>query len=140
MNNLTVKSSNKTLKLDFRSSYQNVDRAVETILDYVKKESILVNHFELNVVLRELLTNAVRHGNKNDPDKKVKCWLTFEKSDFKFTIKDEGKGFIPSKEMDQKSCELTPHGMGLTIITSLGYNMEYNENDKSLKVYKSNGK
>ncbi len=44
----------------------------------------------------ELIKNAIRHGNKNDINKKVKVWYSFENR-VKVIVVDEGEGF---KEVD----------------------------------------
>lgn len=42
--------------------------------------------------ISELIKNAIRHGNKNDVNKKVKVWYSFEKR-VKIIVQDEGEGF-----------------------------------------------
>ncbi|MEN2998393.1 MAG: ATP-binding protein, partial [Brevinematia bacterium] len=42
--------------------------------------------------ISELIKNAIRHGNKNDVNKKVKVWYSFEKR-VKIIVLDEGEGF-----------------------------------------------
>jgi len=136
MNQFTIKNSNNTLTLDISSYFKNIDRAIEKVLNYYKKQSITIDCFEVNIVLRELLTNSMRHGNRSDPSKKVRIKLNYDKGNLQFVVKDEGKGFNPNEEIIKKSDVLTPHGMGLSIISSLGYNMKFNEEDKNLYVSK----
>jgi len=40
----------------------------------------------------ELIKNAIRHGNKNDPSKRVKVYYSFENK-VKIIVEDEGEGF-----------------------------------------------
>ncbi|KAA3617634.1 MAG: ATP-binding protein [Calditrichaeota bacterium] len=140
MNHFKVSKNEQGLLLEFNSYFINVDRAIEEIVKHIKKESDYGGTFELNVILREVFTNAIRHGNQNNPQKKVWVKLFWENGEWQFNIKDEGIGFNPSKEMDQKSDVLTPHGMGLTIISSLGYDLHYNSRDKSLNLIKENNR
>ncbi len=42
--------------------------------------------------ISELIKNAIRHGNKNNPSKKVRIWYSFEGKS-KVIVEDEGEGF-----------------------------------------------
>jgi hypothetical protein len=51
---------------------------------------------ELNILeqqISELLKNAVKHGNKCNPDKTVKVWFSFSTSHAHLIIEDQGDGF-----------------------------------------------
>ena len=45
--------------------------------------------------ISEIIKNAVRHGNKNNPAKKVKVWYKFDskKQVIQLVVEDEGEGF-----------------------------------------------
>lgn len=47
----------------------------------------------LRIVMRELLINAVEHGNRGGPEKKIICDVEREGSAVKITVEDEGEGF-----------------------------------------------
>lgn len=42
--------------------------------------------------LSELIKNGIKHGNKCDPEKKIKIWYSFKKR-VRFIVEDEGEGF-----------------------------------------------
>ncbi len=51
---------------------------------------------ELNLLeqqISEIIKNAVKHGNKNDPNKKVKVWYYFSEHEARLIVEDEGEGF-----------------------------------------------
>lgn len=51
---------------------------------------------EINLLeqqISELIKNAIKHGNKNDPKKKIKVWASFSQSYARVIVEDEGKGF-----------------------------------------------
>lgn len=51
---------------------------------------------EINLLeqqISELLKNAVKHGNKNDPSKSVHVWYYFSNDEAKIVVEDEGDGF-----------------------------------------------
>ncbi len=51
---------------------------------------------DLEQVLRELMVNAMTHGNRNRPDKRIFCEVTQLRDDrFRVSVRDEGEGFHP---------------------------------------------
>lgn len=51
---------------------------------------------EINLLeqqISEIIKNAVRHGNCNNPNKKVKIWFAFHRSYAHLIVEDEGEGF-----------------------------------------------
>lgn len=54
------------------------------------------------IALRELLSNAIVHGNQNVPERMVDCTVEpWSDGQFKITVRDEGEGF------DYESLDLT---------------------------------
>lgn len=78
-------------KLD--SSFEAVDSSVEEIVQILKEKMDSQLLFKVNFMLREILNNAVEHGNKFDTDKKVDCLILNEDDLFVFQVTDEGVGF-----------------------------------------------
>ncbi|MDD3049700.1 MAG: ATP-binding protein [Candidatus Cloacimonetes bacterium] len=85
------------------STYESIDTAVRRIEEFIKRiakfdDSVII--FQLNVVSRELLTNAVKYGNLFDTQKQVFISISFEDKEKRIClkVKDEGKGFdFPGK-------------------------------------------
>ncbi len=51
---------------------------------------------EINLLeqqISELLKNAVKHGNRNDPSKSVHVWYSFSSDEARLIVEDEGDGF-----------------------------------------------
>jgi serine/threonine-protein kinase RsbW len=51
---------------------------------------------EFNILeqqISELIKNAVKHGNKNDPSKALDVWFSFSRSHAHLIVKDQGTGF-----------------------------------------------
>ncbi|MGC9312981.1 MAG: ATP-binding protein [Sediminispirochaetaceae bacterium] len=51
---------------------------------------------EINLLeqqVSEIIKNAVRHGNRNNPNKKVKIWFAFDEKTAHLIVEDEGEGF-----------------------------------------------
>ncbi len=59
---------------------------------------------EINLLeqqISELIKNAVRHGNKNDINKKVRVWADFSIDHAHVIVEDEGKGFQKLEEWNE---------------------------------------
>ncbi len=79
--------------------YMEVSMTLNQIRDYAK--SIIANvkfinkDFSLNILeeqVSEIIKNAMKHGNKNQPGKKVKIWYLINKELFKIIVEDDGDG------------------------------------------------
>jgi len=59
---------------------------------------------EINLLeqqISELIKNAVRHGNKNDINKKVRIWADFSIDHAHVIVEDEGRGFQKLEEWNE---------------------------------------
>jgi serine/threonine-protein kinase RsbW len=75
--------------------------------------------YHLNLVLTEATTNAIKHGNFEDPKDTVRIIIHIRQSELSIKVYDHGQGFdlksVPSPDLDHpKEC-----GMGLFFIKSL---------------------
>lgn len=85
--------------------------------------------FDLRLVYSELLINAVVHGNKEDPSKKVALTIIPRGNEIISIIKDEGSGFDYQKALNAESCLydlLSEHGKGLRLVRSLTESLRFN--------------
>ncbi|MFM7216521.1 MAG: ATP-binding protein [Bacteroidota bacterium] len=68
-----------------------VERMIEEVRDsYHVSEDTFGN---MLVALTEAVTNAMYHGNKSDPDKKIRIQYGCLHNTLTFTVADEGPGF-----------------------------------------------
>jgi serine/threonine-protein kinase RsbW len=77
---------------------------------------------DISLALSEALANAVLHGNREDPDKKVHICAACEAPDrFMLAVTDEGQGFDPAATGDSTAPGnlLLNHGRGLLLIRHL---------------------
>src|SRR5262245_32904195 len=56
--------------------------------------------FGVHMALEESISNAVRHGNKQDPDKRVRVECQISPHFFWARVEDEGPGFRPAEVPD----------------------------------------
>ena len=85
--------------------------------------------FAVHLTLEEAFLNAVKHGNKMDPKKKVTVEYTVDSEKVDITITDEGNGFVPDQVADPRFGEklFEPGGRGLLLMNSYMDIVEYNE-------------
>jgi serine/threonine-protein kinase RsbW len=56
--------------------------------------------FGIDMAVREAVTNAVLHGNRQDESKTVEVGFTYSGSSLLITVRDEGEGFNPADVPD----------------------------------------
>ena len=99
--------------------------------------------FAVHLTLEEAFYNAVKHGNKMDPTKKVKIDYCVNSEKVEITITDEGTGFEPVYVDDPRSGSglYEPGGRGLLLMNSYMDVVKYNEDGNSVYMvkYKENG-
>ena len=82
---------------------------VNEIMTYLSANTIIDGCdcvFDIKVVLNELISNAVIHGNGEDLSKPVDINLVYDGEILEFTIIDRGEEFTPeNKEEEKLLCE-----------------------------------
>jgi anti-anti-sigma factor len=91
MYNVVKENSGKIYELSSRLCY--VDRCVEDCKEYL--HYLGFSQFtDFILVIRELLINAIEHGNKNIIEKTVTCKIeNRDRGRFKVIVEDQGEGF-----------------------------------------------
>ncbi len=125
--------------VQINSTYEEVDAVVDEILDYLQSNCRLENEhlvFIINFTLRELLINAVEHGNKLIKEKRVMCVVSFTDNDICIDVFDEGNGFKLKKRMSEIAKEdmLRLRGRGIYIITKMGFDLRVEDNHVTAKM------
>ena len=90
--------------------------------------------FAVHLTLEEAFLNAVKHGNKQDPEKKVKVDYSVSSEKLEITITDQGSGFKPDNVADPRFGEnlFKPGGRGLLLMNSYMDVVKYNEQGNSV--------
>ena len=93
--------------------------------------------YEIRLVLDELLTNAVVHGNKEDEDKNVYFQMQLRDDSVTGRIIDEGKGFDYMKfisEYDKN--HMKENGRGIKLACELTDSIAFNCLGNEIKFFK----
>jgi serine/threonine-protein kinase RsbW len=69
--------------------------AEEFLADFLRESPVLdrANRFAVELLMREVLTNAVVHGCRTDPDKQIRCCLRIKSGRLLIAVEDDGEGF-----------------------------------------------
>jgi len=128
-----------SIRFDFSSTMNNIDAVCEEASHYLRSavDGIEKQLFTINLVIREGLTNAVRHGNTNDPGKIVRFELSIIKKEMiKMMIEDEGDGFDWREQRKKNLSDDQDHGRGIIIMETYFSRYSYNEKGNILYLEK----
>ncbi len=94
--------------------------------------------FGIHMALEESLSNAVRHGNKYDPNKQVFVDCELSPQRFYIKIRDEGAGYDPCRVPDccaDENLEV-PGGRGLALMRAYMSRVELSDHGKCVVMEK----
>lgn len=132
---MQVTGDSQTLVLGSNSdSLSMVERLIEDVRNkYNVSEDVFGN---MLVAITEAVTNAIYHGNKSDPQKKVSVSCIHSPHSIVFTVADEGPGFdyynLPdptSAENLEKEC-----GRGIFLMKHLADQLIFSENGRVVEL------
>lgn len=102
--------------------------------------------FEIKVILNELMINAVKHGNKCDPEKIVNINAGICPDNYVYVmVEDEGEGYdqqettlCDSDGIDafNSLCDLKETGRGILIVKTLSDSVRYNRKGNKVIILK----
>jgi serine/threonine-protein kinase RsbW len=116
-------SGRRTVRLEFTSVFEMVD-FVQIVSDHMGR-SVGLDEDSLHwvgVAIRESVINAIKHGNRNDADKRVfvefEASLTETTPELAISVRDQGEGFDPEEVANPLAPEnlLKSSGRGIFLI------------------------
>lgn len=126
----------KTYQLTLSSTFEEAE-IVPSFVENIARECVLDSETEstLMLLLSEAVTNAIVHGNKQDPGKKMHAELQIEEKLIMVTVSDEGEGFDPEEQKDPLKEEnlLKSGGRGLFLIQELADSCEFLNRGNTLR-------
>src|SRR5439155_23250329 len=96
--------------------------------------------FAIRLALEEGLINAIKHGNKLDPNKTVHVEARVTPRSTQIVIEDQGKGFARSHVPDPCSAEnlLKCSGRGILLMEAYMDKVQYSRGGRRVKMVKKN--
>ena len=135
-----VKYDEKSLNIVLGSALRKIDDVSEAASSFLEKYGLKEHVFPVCLVLREGLSNAVRHAHKSDPGKIIKFGLRITERELIMEIEDEGCGFDWRDRMQLIEGEVPDpvleHGRGMKIMDQYFCNVSYNDKGNKLILKK----
>jgi serine/threonine-protein kinase RsbW len=122
-----------------QSSHDLVHTLCKEILNEAKSNYFSPNDlFGIHLSIEEAMVNAVKHGNNDDPLKKLHVSYTITQTIFDISIEDEGCGFRPAAVPDPRCGEnlYKATGRGLLLMKAYMDSVEYNEAGNRVRMIK----
>lgn len=97
--------------------------------------------FSVRLALEEALVNAIKHGNRMDPDKSVRIFCHVDREKIRLEIEDQGPGFDPG-DVPDPTCEENlekPCGRGIMLMRAFMNFVEYSDTGNCVTLEKHRG-
>lgn len=132
-----LEKSFNQIKITMDSRMENIDRSAIITKEFLHSKRLGDLCFSTGLVLREALTNAVRHANKYDLSKKIFYTIKADESSLTMIVEDQGRGFDWKTATQKKHDMKADHGRGFEIMKTYFNKVEFNEKGTiiSLKKY-----
>ena len=101
------------------------DEILDVIAGDINNTSIL---FNTKLVLDELMSNAIKHGNKNELHRRVHLNVEIHNQSLVIQVADEGNGLSDVVMPNQAFANMDEFGRGLMIVNSLADELSIQEN------------
>ena len=126
---------------------ENIPSRLDTIPDFILSLKERLAHlslkeeeiFHIQLCLEEALVNAVKHGNKLNPDLSVQVLVESQDDSLAITVIDQGKGFDFKNVPDPTVTDNLPKvsGRGIFLIKKLMDKVEFFDCGRGIKMIKS---
>lgn len=120
----------QTYSVKLSSTFEEAE-TIPDFVDHIARECSLnedpAETFKL--ILSEAVTNAIVHGNGEDPSKSVQITVEVSDGSISAEVKDEGPGFEPNQKKNPLKEEnlLDTGGRGIFLIQQFSDHMEFKE-------------
>jgi serine/threonine-protein kinase RsbW len=134
---MTITESAKMETLEFASKGENITIIERLVDDLCERHHIQEEHYgNILIALTEAVNNAIYHGNKQDPDKKVIVKYHADEDEFQFIIEDEGPGFDFENVPDPTSPENIekPNGRGVFLMRHLSDEIGFDDDGRIIQL------
>ncbi len=127
----------KKFYFEFTSAFSSFKKFENTFKILKKKLKISdEDYYRIYLSSSEAFVNAIVHGNKLDPKKKVKIVFKVYKKIYVVEVSDEGEGFDVDLIPDPRDREnlLKESGRGILIIKSIADEVSFRKTDRGMRV------
>ena len=110
----------------FSATLGLLDRAVAETVGFIKSRNVSGSLFDVKLLLREALLNAVLHGNRCDPALPVTLEVLAADGRLTLTVTDQGPGFDWRAGLAAQAPPEAVSGRGLAILALYADDVRYN--------------
>jgi serine/threonine-protein kinase RsbW len=138
---IAAEKVNGTLRFEFLSNFDHGCDVQKQILKEVERHGFNTNSlFATRLALEEALVNAIKHGNKLDPKKKVIVEAKVSRQRVEIQIEDEGPGFVrssvPDPTAEENLCKCS--GRGILLIEAYMNSVTWSRGGRRVKLVRYN--
>lgn len=113
------------IQSDFKLMLETRDEILDVIAGDINDTSIL---FNTKLVLDELMSNAIKHGNKNELHRRVHLNVEIHNQSLVIQVADEGNGLSNVSMPNQAFASMDEFGRGLMIVNALADELSIQQN------------
>lgn len=127
---------NLEMRQDMPATFESAEQFV---VDFRERCQALLDAkslFGAQLLLREALANAVRHGSHADPSKQVHCCLRIKSGRLLIAVKDYGCGFDWRRALDNQAGSPDCSGRGIEILRKHSSRVRYNDRGNAVVIVK----
>ncbi len=133
---ISITRSENLLEIQMSAELSNIDRACLETRASLREQGLEDCSFEVQLVMREALSNAIIHGSGMDKKKTVDYAFEIRDDTLIMRVRDQGAGF----PWHEKSANMpAPHslgGRGVTIMREYFDSVEFNEQGNAIVLTK----
>ena len=125
--------TDQTTRLVLPSHIEAVAEAAAAATDFARACGLSDEvAFGMDIAVREAMTNAIVHGNREDASKQVELTFNCSERAIEIEVKDQGEGFDPAAVPDPTAPEniLKTSGRGNFLIRNFMDEVEWSKADK----------
>jgi serine/threonine-protein kinase RsbW len=115
----------------------DIDMVCQCLREFLLRLGLESRFFEVSLVAREALVNAVMHGCGCEPQQKVRFFLRIDNETLVMEIEDPGEGFDWRKQMNVQAALTDIKGRGLSIFKHYCKHYEYNDKGNIIRLFQT---
>lgn len=127
----------KVIRKKILANVENLDRLCVELRENLGDRRLEAELFACDLLLREVMLNAIMHGCPETSEGMVSCKLSFFSDGLQITVQDEGCGFDRNVWLVRPYDPDKDSGRGLMIIRRYADRFRYNYSGNCLSVKKS---
>jgi len=131
----------RPLRFEIPSNLAAIRPIQKQIMDDVERLGFdSQSQFAIKLALEEALNNAIKHGNKRDPAKKVRVEAKVTAAQAEIMVEDEGPGFRRSDVPDPTLAENLEKcsGRGILLMEAYMNTVEWDRGGRRVRMVKRN--